>query len=73
MCCVISSVSYLGKSAALAGCAKMINRLPRSRKDSDALNDAHILDSCEHAHDREVNIVGGTSLHGVCYHAVCVF
>ena len=65
MCCVLFSVSYLGKSVALAGCAKMIYRLPRWRKDSDGLNDAQIFGSCEHAHDREVNIEGRTSLYGV--------
>lgn len=70
MCCVLFSVSYLGKSVALAGCAKMIYRLPRWRKDSDGLNDAQIFGSCEHAHDREVNIEGRTSLYGVWYHAV---
>lgn len=73
MRCVSSSVSYLGKSAALAGCAKMIYRLPRWRKDFDALNDPQIFDSCEHAHDLEVNIDCRTSLYGVCYHAVLFF
>lgn len=48
----------------------MIYRLPRWRKDFDALNDAQIFDSCEHAHDLEVNVDGSTSLYGVCYHAV---